>query len=83
LTPILYPLALITNAAFQKLILINPMAQSIQDARNVLVSSDTLTIAEVFSSPAARLIPVTITVLVLVLGVLYFRRESRSFAENI
>lgn len=82
-TPILYPLTLITNETFQKILLINPMAQAIQDARNVLVTPETLTIAEVFNSPAARLMPVAISIGVLVLGVLYFKKEAKHFAENI
>ncbi len=82
-TPILYPLVLVTNISLQKLILINPMAQAIQDARNLLVSSETLTIAEVFHSSAARLVPLGISVLVLILGVLYFKREAKYFAENV
>jgi ABC-2 type transport system permease protein len=83
LTPILYPLTLITNPALQQLILLNPMAQAIQDARSVLVTPHTLTIAEVYHSWTARLIAVAFTILVLVLGVLYFKREAKYFAENI
>lgn len=83
ITPIIYPLSLITNLDLQRLILLSPIAQAIQDARNVLVTSDTLTVAEVFGSPAARLIPVAISVALLVLGVLYFKKEAKNFAENI
>jgi ABC-2 type transport system permease protein len=83
LTPILYPLALITNETLQRILLLNPMGQAIQDARNAVVTPETLTIAEVYHSSAARLIPLVISILVLVLGVLYFKRESKLFAENI
>jgi len=83
LTPILYPLTLITNETLQKVILINPAAQAIQDARNVLVTKDTLTIAEVFGSPMGRLIPLGITIVVFIIGVLYFKKEAKYFAENI
>jgi ABC-2 type transport system permease protein len=83
LTPILYPLTMVTNVTLQKLLLISPMAQAIQDARNALVTPQTLTIAEVFHSPVARLLPVVITVTVLVVGVVYFKKESQYFAENI
>lgn len=82
-TPILYPLTLITNETLQKLLLLNPMAQAIQDARNLLITRETLTIGEVFGSSAARLLPIAISVAVLVLGVWYFRKESKYFAENI
>lgn len=83
LTPILYPLSRITNVTFQKLLLINPMAQAIQDARNVVVTQRTITIAESFHNPLARLIPVGIGIVFLVVGTLYFRREAKEFAENL
>lgn len=83
LTPILYPLSLIPQIQLQKLALLNPMAQTIQDARSALVTPETVTIAEVFGTSATRLIPVAVTVLVLILGTLYFRREAKHFAENL
>lgn len=83
LTPVLYPLALITNTSLQKLLLLNPVGQAIQDARNVLVTKETLTIAEVWGSSAARLIPLLLSLIVLLLGMLYFRKESKHFAENL
>lgn len=83
LTPLLYPLSLITNVTLQKLLLLNPMAQTIQDARNVLVTNETITIAEVFGTGTARLIPLAISLGVLIIGVLYFKKESKYFAENL
>jgi ABC-2 type transport system permease protein len=82
-TPILYPLSLITNINFQKLLLLNPVAQSIQDARYALVTHDTITIAKVFSDSFARLIPVAICLILLLIGVFYFKKESKDFAENL
>lgn len=83
LTPILYPMSSIKNVAFQKILLMNPMAQTIQDIRNVLVTPQTMTTAEAFGTPAARLIPIGITLAFLLLGVWYFRREAPHFAENL
>jgi ABC-2 type transport system permease protein len=83
LTPILYPLAMITNEAFQKLLLLNPMAQAIQDARHAVVTHETLTIAKVFDGGWYMLIPFGIVGVVLVGGLAYFRKESKYFAENI
>lgn len=83
LTPILYPMGLITNVTLQKLLFLNPMAQAIQDARNVLVTKETLTIAEVYGSPLSRVGILAIVLVVLVIGVSYFRRESKYFAENL
>ncbi len=83
MTPIIYPLSIISNLTVQKLLLLNPVAQAIQDARNVVVTTETITIAEVWGTPAARLIPVAISLIVLVLGILYFKREAKYFAENL
>jgi ABC-2 type transport system permease protein len=83
ITPILYPLAKITNLTFQKLIMINPMAQTIQDARYAVVSHETRTIYQVFDGGPYKFIPFIIVVIVFVAGLNYFRKESKYFAENI
>ena len=83
LTPILYPLSLIPNPTYQKILLMNPMAQAIQDARNVLVTTETTTIAEVYGEPFIRVAVMALVVVVFVVGVLYFRREAKQFAENL
>lgn len=82
-TPILYPLSRITNLTVQKLIMINPMAQAIQDARYSLVTHDTITPNQLFKGGWHELIPFLIVLGVLVFGALYFRSQSKSFAENI
>jgi len=82
-TPILYPMTFIANATAQKVLMINPMAQAVQGARNVFVTPETMTIGNVFHSPFAFLIPLGITLLMLIIGVLYFRKEAPNFAENL
>lgn len=83
ITPILYPLSMIVNPAFQKILLINPMAQSIQDARYVLVTDQTLTTSSVYGHFYYRIIPLVIVFVALIWGILYFKREAKHFAENI
>lgn len=85
LTPILYPLSLITNETLQKLILMNPMAQAVQDARLVTVTQDTsvVTASRIFDGGWLMIIPVAVVVFVLIGGLLYFKKESKYFAENI
>lgn len=83
LTPILYPLSMIPKVEFQKILMINPMAQAIQDARALLVTPQTQTIAELFGTGGARFIPFVITIVFLLLGVLYFKKEAKTFAENL
>jgi ABC-2 type transport system permease protein len=84
LTPILYAMTLIP-AHFQKLQLLNPVAQVMQDSRYALISHDPkiVTISRVFDGGWYRLIPFAFVVLVLVGGLLYFKSQADSFAENI
>lgn len=83
LTPIIYPLAVITNPTFQKLILASPVATAMQDARHVLVTTSAQTIPSVYGRNAFRLIPYGITLIVLIIGVLYFKTKARDFAEDL
>lgn len=83
MTPILYPVALITNLTLQKLIMLNPLAQAIQDARYAVVTHQTRTIYEVFQNGWYSFVPYLIVLIVLMVGLWYFRKESKYFAENI
>lgn len=83
LTPILYPLSIITNTTIQKLILLNPAAQAIQDARYALVTHETLTVSSVYGNAAYRLVPFVIVVTVLIAGTLYFKKHAPHFAEDL
>jgi ABC-2 type transport system permease protein len=85
LTPVLYPMSQIPNETFRKIILLNPMAQAIQDARFSLISHDSgvMTISRVFDGGPYVLIPFIVVGVVVALGVVYFRKESKYFAENI
>jgi ABC-2 type transport system permease protein len=83
LTPILYPLTLITNLTFRKLIMLNPMAQAIQDARYASVTHMTTTTYQVFEGGWYKYIPFALVAIALSGGIYYFRKESKYFAENI
>jgi ABC-2 type transport system permease protein len=85
ITPILYSMTLIKNTEYHKLLLLNPMGQAIQDARYALISHspNVITIDRAFNNDLVRLAPVAFCVVVLILGVLYFRKEAKSFAENL
>lgn len=82
-TPILYPLSLIPNITVQKILLLNPIAQAIQAARYNLVTDQTITAWKIFNGGFYAFIPLFIVILVLIIGVTYFRKESKYFAENI
>jgi ABC-2 type transport system permease protein len=79
--PIIYPLSLVP-AKYARFLLLNPMAQIIQDSRYALVTDQTLTITQLFSTPWVRVIPVGIVLVLVVTSVAFFRRQSPSFAEE-
>jgi ABC-2 type transport system permease protein len=84
LTPILYPLTMIKNVDYQKLLMLNPMAQAIQDGRYALVTHQTITTSTLANGGFnTRYLSVLVCLAVLVIGVLYFRREAKYFAENL
>ncbi len=86
-TPILYPVAVnanfITNELALKALFMNPVAAAVQGARDSFVTDETLTISEVWGSSAAHLITIATITVFLLIGVMYFRRESKHFAENL
>jgi ABC-2 type transport system permease protein len=82
-TPIIYPMTLIPNVFIQKLLLLNPLAQAIQGARYDVVTQQTITTHTLLGGTIYQFIPFLITGTVLLIGVLYFRKESKYFAENI
>lgn len=84
-TPILYSLALIAQSHHKvaQLLILNPMAQIIQDARYVLVTPTNATIHSLYSGKTwVWLVPVGLSLLVAVAGALYFRARSKYFAEE-
>jgi ABC-2 type transport system permease protein len=81
-TPILFPVAF-APLWLQKIIMLNPLAQAIQDLRYVLVSHNTVTMGNIYGSEYIRLVPILITLLIAVLGAMYFRKQSKYFAEEI
>lgn len=83
LTPIIYALSRIKNITLEKLIMLNPMAQSIQDARYVTITHHTTTVNSLFNGGWYQYIPYLLVILILIIGTLYFKKESSHFAENI
>jgi ABC-2 type transport system permease protein len=82
-TPILYPLSLFSNPFYQKLLLANPVAFVMQEARFALITPATQTVSSVYGSSFAVLIPISVATITFLVGVTYFRSQSKSFAENI
>lgn len=85
LTPILYAMSFIPNVTYQKLLLLNPMAQIIQDARYATITHDdkVVTVSRIFDNGIYSFIPYAIVASVFIGGFLYFKKGSKYFAENI
>lgn len=81
-TPILYPLYMIPDSAV-KVLLMNPMAQMIQNSRHMLITPQSETISSVFASGWWYAIPLAITVVIAAFSALYFRKQSKYFAEEV
>ena len=83
LTPILYPIQR-APVNIQKILILNPLAQIIQDFRHVLVTPYASTIEQIYGGNfLMRATPIMITLTILVVSSLYFRKRSKYFAEEV
>ena len=90
-TPIIYPLSQIINMSgfglvvAKLMLIVNPMAQIIQDARYALVTTQTETIWNTVTGSLAplRIIPIIAVIGLFAIGVVVFRKHSRKFAEDL
>jgi ABC-2 type transport system permease protein len=82
---VIYPLAMVIeqNAFLGKLLLLNPIAQSIQDTRHVLISDVNPTLFSLTDSLLIAAIPIAIVVIVITFGSWFFKRRSPHFAEDV
>lgn len=84
-TPIIYPISMIVaqSPIAAKILIINPMAQIIQDARHFLITAESPTINSIYDSNLARLMPILLVILIAIFGSMYFKKKSPSFAEEV
>ena len=88
-TPIIYPLTQLIDVGWlsvAKLVLmLNPIAQIIQDARYLVVTTQTETIWGLVGQRCwlFKLVPLLIVAVVLLVGTIIFRRRSLYFAEEL
>lgn len=84
-TPILYPLSYVYDKSqvAAQVVMLNPIAQIIQDVRYVLITPQTQTIAQVYGTRWARLIPLVMTIVLIIIAAWYFRKRSKYFAEEV
>lgn len=83
--PIIYPIQMVaTYSNFTAhLLMLDPIAQVIQDVRSLLVTDATLTSWEILPHFLLNFIPLLLVGLVFIAGMLVFKRKSKYFAEEI
>ena len=82
-SPILYPVYFLPPWA-QPIAFCSPFVQVMQDARAIVLSEPlAVTANDIIGAPLGRLAPIGVAVGVLALGLWYFRREERWFAERV
>lgn len=82
--PIIYPITMVAETSIwaAKIILLNPIAQVVQDIRWSLITPATTTTIS-FMNGWAELFAIGLVFIIFVIGALVFRKRSRFFAEEI
>jgi ABC-2 type transport system permease protein len=83
--PIIYPLTKVTDKwpELGKIMLMNPIAQAIQDIRYHFITPQTQTVASLTNRRWIEVVPIAIVVVVFVGSVVYFKKRSPAFAEDV
>lgn len=81
----IFPLSKVLDShhTIGQLMLLNPVAQALQDARRVFINPDLPNLATLNSNILVSFIPVLLVVIVFVFGAWYFKKKSPYFAENV
>jgi ABC-2 type transport system permease protein len=84
-TPILYPIGMvIAQSEFAaKLLMLNPVAQVIQDARYNLITHQAITTDGLMGNPLLSLFPYALVLLLIIFASWYFKKTQKHFAENV
>lgn len=84
-TPILYPLSLVLDRSqlLGQLMLLNPVAHAIQGMRAGVVTSETDTLYSTTGSIFIALIPPVFVIALSVFAVIFFKKRSPYFAEEV
>ena len=82
---VIYPIAMVLERSqtLGQVLLLNPVAQSIQDVRHHLVSDVNPTIYGLSGNIWVAIIPIALVVVTFIAGAWYFKLKSPSFAENL
>lgn len=84
-TPILYPVSYVLDQLpwAAQLLLLNPVAQIVQDSRQALITDQTVVLSELTHNPIVIAIPFVIVVLMVIMGAFYFKKQAGYFSEDV
>ena len=85
-TPILYSLSVVIDKAgieVTRLMLINPLAAAIQQARHALIDTSYISAGQVFATTAGDLIPIAVALITFAIGLRVFTRAAPRMAERL
>jgi ABC-2 type transport system permease protein len=85
-TPILYPVSFVMKEAGEwvaTLLLLNPVAQIVQDARYALVTHQSIRLSDLATNPLIQLIPFVIVAASAIFASYYFKKHAGYFSENV
>lgn len=84
-TPIIYPLSLVAEKSelIAEVLLLNPVAQVIQDVRYVLITHDSLTMFDLAGFSFIMFAPFITILVFAIIGAWYFKRSQSRFAEDV
>ncbi|MBJ8325321.1 ABC transporter permease [Streptococcus pacificus] len=83
-TPIIYSLTFIINrgqVTFAKVMMLNPIAQIIQDLRHFIVYSGSHRISDLIQNHFLVMIPYVLPIIIFIIGYIVFNKNSKKFAE--
>jgi ABC-2 type transport system permease protein len=84
-TPIIYPITLVTDRwpEVAQFLLLNPVAQAIQDVRYLVVTPESQTLSSISHHWWVTAIPFAIVGVALVSAIIFFKKRAPSFAEDV
>ncbi len=85
LSPLLWLPHVIANQSSEymlKVLMLNPLAQIIQDARWALITDQTQTPYYVNGLWLGRVLPIAIVIVIAIISYVYFHKQSKNFAEE-
>jgi ABC-2 type transport system permease protein len=82
-TPIIYPLETIPSERLQQLLMCNPLAVLVQQARHALIDPSAASAAQAIGGAPRLLVPLAIVIGVCVVGYLIFDRSAPHIAEEL